>query len=140
MKKLFLILIVPLIAGCSAKYQVAYPLHGAIYKADVNKTKELLQPHTVNDVRDDAGMLPIHVAVMAVAGYGLPNNDIIKLLIENGADPNAKSAEGETAMDIALYYARGDIVDDLIGAGVKCICWKADQKAKSRHVYGIGFY
>lgn len=120
MKKLFfLLLIVAFIAGCSAKYQAAYPLHGAIYNADISKTKELLQLRMVNDVRDDAGMLPIQVAVVAVAGYGLPNNDIIKLLIENGADPNAKSTEGETAMDIALSYARGDIVDDLIRAGVK---------------------
>ena len=120
MKKLFfLLLIVALIAGCSAKYQAAYPLHSAIYNADISKTKELLQSRTVNDVRDDAGMLPIHIAVLAVAGYGLPNNDIIKLLIESGADPNAKSATGETALDIALSYARGDIVDDLIRAGVK---------------------
>ena len=139
MKKLFfLLLIVALIAGCSAKYQAAYPLHGAIYKADVNKTKELLQPRTVNDVRDDAGMLPIHAAVMAVAGYGLPNNDILKLLIENGADPNAKSDEGETPMDIALYYARGDIVDVLLGAGVKL--WTPEANKARLFFVGTGLW
>jgi hypothetical protein len=120
MKKLFfLILIVALSTGCSAKYHTAYPLHGAIYNADISKIKELLQSRTFNDVRDDAGLLPIHVAALAIAGYGVPNNDVIKLLIESGADPNAKSATGETALDIALSYARGDVVDDLIRAGVK---------------------
>lgn len=119
MKKLFfLLLIVALSTGCSAKYHNAYPLHSAIYNADISKIKELLQSRTFNDVRDDAGLLPIHVAALAIAGYGVPNNDVIKLLIERGADPNAKSATGETALDIALSYARGDVVDDLIRAGV----------------------
>jgi hypothetical protein len=59
------------------------------------------------------------LAALNVAVYGLPNTDVIKLLIESGADVNAKSAAGENVLDIALSYKRGDIVDDLIRAGVK---------------------
>ena len=69
--------------------------------------------------KDLWGRTPLVLAAFNVAGYGLPHADVIKLLIESGADLNAKSAEGETALDLALSYKRGDIVDDLIRAGVK---------------------
>lgn len=69
--------------------------------------------------KDLWGRTPLVLAAFNVAGYELPNADVIKLLIESGADVNAKNDEGETVLDLALSYKRGDIVDDLIRAGVK---------------------
>jgi hypothetical protein len=83
-----------------------------IVKSLINKGANL-------ESKDLSGRTPLVIAALNVTVYGLPNADVIKLLIESGADVNAKSAADETVLDLALSYKRGDIVDDLIRAGVK---------------------
>ena len=51
----------------------------------------------------------------------IKNNDIeiVKLLIENGADVNAKNEDGETALHLANRKGYLDIVKYLIAKGAK---------------------
>jgi len=48
-----------------------------------------------------------------------PNLEIIKLLIETGADVNLKNSDGETALDIAKSYEKQAVIDYLIANGAK---------------------
>ena len=44
---------------------------------------------------------------------------IPRFLIANGANVNARSKDGETALKLAKKYGRKDIVDLLISSGAK---------------------
>jgi hypothetical protein len=44
-------------------------------------------------------------------------SQMVKFLIENGADPNGEAADGDTPLFTAVYYKRVDIVQMLVNAG-----------------------
>lgn len=61
---------------------------------------------------------------MFAAQEGL--KDIVKMLLNNGADPNAQGSLGDTALMYAAWYGHKDIAKILIDAG-------ANVNAKARH-------
>jgi ankyrin repeat protein len=49
----------------------------------------------------------------------LGNKEVVKLLIQKGADVNAKNKYGETALRLAFYYGHKEIVELLKSYGGK---------------------
>ncbi len=67
----------------------------AVYDGDVAKVKELLSEGLDVNSRDGFGRTPLMLAVHQNHG------EIAKLLIDNGADPNARQSEGVSVLAIA---------------------------------------
>lgn len=107
-------------------------LHQAVKKGDLDRVKKLIEDgHSVNTV-DHNSWTPLHEACtsgnlslvevlisnkanvnvqggeqrLTVLHEALidenPNENLIKLLLENGADPNSKNQNGQTAFDLAV--------------------------------------
>ncbi len=90
-------------------------LFGAILENDVEKVKSLLDDNKVNVeaiewIGEDS---PLRMA--ATKGHA----ELVQLLIKHGADVNAKSATGITALQAATNWGREDIVKMLVEAGAK---------------------
>ncbi|KAK0168950.1 hypothetical protein PV327_002706 [Microctonus hyperodae] len=67
------------------------------------------------NIPDEDGMMPIHWA--ADRGYV----EILKCLIENGADINAQDDDGQTALHYAASCGHRDVVEYLLSVGVKLL-------------------
>lgn len=96
-----------------------YQLHAqslvqCIQENNVQGVKDLLKknPQLAGE-QDQNGVAGLHYA----AGYG--NVDIVNLLLQNGADPNAQTLGGSTPMMIAARYSRSDIIEILVNTGAQ---------------------
>lgn len=63
----------------------------------------------------DQGFTPLHSAVATDAGEATP--EIVRLLLESGADPNAKSHEGGTPLHSAAFTGDLEIAEMLLAYG-----------------------
>lgn len=95
----------------------------AVKNGSVDIVQTLLT-HQCHMVRDSAGNTPLMVA--ASAGHA----GLIRLLIENGADPTFKNNADETALMLATKGRHGDAIRAL-GGDVPVDEVKADIKAKA---------
>jgi ankyrin repeat protein len=83
-------------------------------KGDTNAVKDLLDKGVAVDTRDpDGGTTPLGHA----AWFG--NAATAQLLIERGADVNAKKTDGATVLQLATLRKHNDIVAMLKKAGAK---------------------
>ena len=88
---------------------LAASLHDAIHVV-----AQLLDHGVRADVQNSKQQTALHIAVLGKAleqVYKQPRNDVIKLLIERGADVNAVDAEGKTALDLAREMGYFDVVE-----------------------------
>ncbi|EUD65452.1 hypothetical protein C922_04192 [Plasmodium inui San Antonio 1] len=83
-----------------------------VVQANLQYIKSALKsnPYLINK-RNSDGLCALHYA--CDRGY----LDIVKLLIELGADINADDSSGDTALHIAAYSGKKDIIDYLTSAG-----------------------
>lgn len=88
------------------------PLHYAATGGHTAVLSLLLDNHAYIDAASPNGSTPL----MMAARYG--TNEAVKLLIDAGADPTLKNAQGLTAIDFARQVQRDDTVL-LIAAGVR---------------------
>ena len=65
--------------------------------------KSLINKGANLESKDLSGRTPLVLAALNITTYGFPNTDVIKLLIESGADLNAKSPEGETVAGLSPF-------------------------------------
>lgn len=97
------------LAGCKDKYQDReWPrFKDALVKGDKQVVADLLlkSPEFVKSTED--GYTPLHFAVKNM------QKDIAELLIQKGADVNAKDKEGKTALAQALASGQQEIVEML---------------------------
>ena len=66
-----------------------------------------------NQPVEEGGLTALHTA----AQWG--NSAVIRLLVENGADPSVKTTSGSTALDLACEYAPGEAVEELLSLGAQ---------------------
>lgn len=85
----------------------------AISQGDEAAVTELLgtQPLLLNEPHPTGNQYPLHVA--ATAG----NASMVKLLLEQGANPNVQNDEGEFPVDRARMAGAGQDVIDLLQSG-----------------------
>ncbi|MDX1431359.1 MAG: ankyrin repeat domain-containing protein [Gammaproteobacteria bacterium] len=101
----------------------AGPLHDAVGSGDRAAVERLIAPGVnIDEIDDDSGLTPLIVA--ALAG----DEDMVVLLVDNGADPRGRDAKGFTALHAAAHMGRVDVVEVLLARDVQL----DDQKNVSR--------
>jgi ankyrin repeat protein len=80
----------------SAKYGISTPLHKAAADGDINSLTNALQTMTNLETHDELGFTPFQIAVKH--GHLLAAS----LLLEAGADVNARDAKGNTTLQLIL--------------------------------------
>ena len=98
------------------KPRMQAPLHNAIRNGEKDFIEKLFQYDYVNDIEttDELGLTPLHTAILC------KNDAIAKLLIDNGANVNANSNEGEVLPEIkkaiekakvkSMFYGTSDLL------------------------------
>lgn len=103
MKSITLLTAILLLIGlCSASLNASElpVLHKAVLRGDMHQVKSLLTDTKANNPnqRDVLGSTPLHLAVQH------DNADIVKLLLDHGANGNLTDGRGQTAMDMAKSW------------------------------------
>jgi len=89
-------------------YDGMTPVHRAAIAGDTVELEQQLSVQRVNpDIRDIAGVAPIHYA--ARAGH----LDAVKMVVSYGANPTLRTSTGWRAIDLALREGHVDIVNFL---------------------------
>lgn len=83
-----------------------YPIHTAIYFENMEALKMLIEydKKMVNYQNDIDGWTPLEEATLK------GNSEMVKLLLENCANPLLKDKKGNTALDMAVNFGKGEIV------------------------------
>lgn len=99
------------------------PLHLAVYSGDLESAKLILQsdPNAAN-LQDENGLTPLHIASRGDA------INIVKLLLEAGADPKAKDPRKNTPLHSACYFGNIKTAGLLV---------KANAELNAQNEYGV---
>jgi ankyrin repeat protein len=97
----------------------------AIENSDINRAEELLNKGCDIGARNRFGQTFLHRAVSSSVTYVRPSVNIknligiTKLLLEHGADVNAKTPDGDTPLHYAAMHRNYEVVPLLISFGAK---------------------
>jgi hypothetical protein len=83
----------------------------AVEKGDIATIKREIKNGTKLEITDEFGRTPLWLAV------GIGKRSVIQLLLENGADVEAKNLRGQNILDWALNKGKQDIVNMVIAIG-----------------------
>lgn len=75
------------------------PLHYAAAAHNINAMKVLIEAGAKINVKNVNDRTPLHIACLNVHLYSKTNEEVVKFLIDHGADKNAKDKEGNTPWD-----------------------------------------
>lgn len=93
-------------------------IHLAAYLGDVTKVEGFIEKGVdVNIARGPKDDTPLHYAVKSRSG----SVDVIKLLVDSGADVNARNTSGDTPLHYAAKYDRKDIFQLLVSKGADVV-------------------
>jgi uncharacterized protein len=92
----------------------------AAYRGDIKTMREILAAGVDKDVRDALGATALHEAMLQ------PNVSVVKLLLDNGFDPNARATRnGYTPLHFAVAANNVDAAKLLLKYGadkrIKCL-------------------
>jgi len=98
------------------------PLLNAAIAGDLPKIVVLLAEGAPVDLQDDNGWTALHFAIQA------RREDIVRALLERGANPNLVNSHGNGPLWVAVMNARGEfgVIEALLAAG-------ADPSRKNLH-------
>ena len=91
-------------------------LHYAAYMNDPDAIRSELQRGVPVDIRDDNGWTPLLWSIDMAQAWGKPE-DVVSLLLEAGASPNAVDSSGFSVLMMACGRNNKVILERLIGAG-----------------------
>ena len=83
------------------------PLHCAALRGRLEVTRMLLELNIEVNSRNEKGSTPLH---LASAGYGEGFPDVVRLLLDHGADAQVRNFSGKTASEVASGPRQQDIV------------------------------
>jgi len=95
------------------------PLHWAVYKVDVNLTRELIKHGANPNVKNSLGATPLAEAAK------LANAELVQLLIKGRAEVDGANGDGQTPLMLAARTGVVPVADVLVRAG-------ADVNAKEK--------
>jgi hypothetical protein len=103
-------------------YNETTPLHSAAYHGEFKLTQEFLKYKADVDARRDDGRTPLHYASLGTSqrgpNIGLPLSNVVRLLLEHGADVNAlENDDSYTPLHVAVNYGRVEVVRVLLEHG-----------------------
>ncbi|KAI5782628.1 hypothetical protein EDC01DRAFT_780360 [Geopyxis carbonaria] len=75
----------------------------------LDSTRALLDAHASITRRDDMGLTPLHLLLLSTTPKSLEKKASLKLLLQRGADPAARSEDGLTPTDIADQRGMRDV-------------------------------
>jgi len=109
MKHLFsLLLVLTVITGCSEPDRPDVGLYVAIKRGDIDQIERHIYWHSdINKINPD-GNTPLHES--AIAGRIV----ITRLLLQNGADIDAKNRDGKSVLQLALENGRVPLAEVLV--------------------------
>lgn len=84
------------------------PLHMAINAKLIDIAILLITRGADINAQNEKGYSPLHLAV-----WSDHNLALIKYLIHNGANPNLRTKNGKTALDLAIFYKNYQLIDYL---------------------------
>lgn len=96
----------------------------AAWKGDESEVKRLIKKGAdLNSPDDMQGWTPLHHSAAAIEGKLENQESVIKLLLKNGANINAKTMYGETPFELASLHQHLRICKILLNAGqdVNCV-------------------
>ena len=108
---LLLILVVPLLSGCSEPDRPSISLYLAVQRGDLDQLERHIYWESEIDAEMPNGQYPLQVA--AEKGRII----MVRKLLEHGVDINRKSSTGDTALDLSILSGRTQIADMLLEAG-----------------------
>ena len=143
-----------------------YPLHTAAAQGRISLIQALLEHQATLEVRDAADRTPIELAILAgriqiaerlrqaganlaatpllliAAEQGSQDRDVVRYLVEHGADLEATNAAGETALLVAIKKQNHRLVAHLLAQGANVNAqnaqgWSALQLARDQHLTEI---
>jgi hypothetical protein len=103
-RKVILVLFLGLVAGCTN-------LNSLIANGKTDEAKKIIASSSAQDLNKGTGAMPIHVAVFH------DHPDVVKALLEAGADPNVRNYDGKTALVIATEKRSRKVVRMLLDHG-----------------------
>jgi ankyrin repeat protein len=98
-------------------------LHYAAFKGNLSMVRLFLEAGAPVNVADDRGLTPL----MMAANSRSKNPDVVRMLLDRGADTQAKDESGRTAADWARIGGRPEIVKMLPGVGAAAEVAKAPE-------------
>jgi hypothetical protein len=111
------------------------PLFRAVRQHQHSRVRTLLDAGANTNVRNDAGMTPLMVAVLF---HERRDTTTIPALIAAGADVNAKDDEGRTALMYAVLHASPRVINELLAAGANVFPSDNDWKTATDHARDRG--
>jgi len=91
------------------------PLMYAVERKDLVLVKALLARHADVNLKNEIGITPLMTATVSSS----PNIKVVELLLSAGADANARSKDGETALSLLDKYSKDKTARDQIGRLLK---------------------
>ncbi|WP_456416641.1 ankyrin repeat domain-containing protein [Thiolapillus sp.] len=113
MKTIVLLILLSLLAGCSAPEKPTITLYLAMQRGDIEQIERHIAWGTDMNQLDRDGYAPLHTAVRK------GRTAITRLLIKEGVDIHVRDSNGHTAMYHAVLGAHPRIADLLLKAGAE---------------------
>lgn len=94
------------------------PLQYAAQNGDLGLAAALIQAHADVDAKGPSGLTAVHFAIGQEEGDAV-HLDMLHVLLDGGADPNARDAYGASPMDRATLHGSTDAVAILLAHGAR---------------------